>query len=159
MKADRSAAGLAGTWPHNSAFGQRRDNLTGASFTNETRHQVFVTGGLFRRVDYGLQYGVVVDYMNDDWYFQGNLVQLRGELSWRTEGCHVYGFQYHAGVRDDSLTTFVRDGAGGTFNSTVNFEPTDQYRFFYRRLLKQSGQWDSFGGLDRQRRWHPGIDT
>jgi hypothetical protein len=135
-------------WDMAAQLGLRatQSNLSGASFTTETRNQVFVTGGLFRRVDYGLQYGVVIDYLNDDWYFQGDLIQLRGELSWRTHGCHVWGFRYHAGLNDDTSTTFVRDGAGGTFNSLVNFEPTDQYRFFYRRLLNQSGQWNCFAG-------------
>ncbi len=135
-------------WDMAAQFGVRatQSNLSGASFTEETRNQVFVTGGLFRRVDYGLQYGVVVDYLSDDWYFHGDLVQVRSELSWRTEGCHVCGFQYFAGVSDDTSTFTIRDGAGGIFNGTVNFEPTDQYRFFYRRLLPQSGQWDAFGG-------------
>jgi len=123
-----------------------QSNISGASFTDETRNQVFVTGGLFRRVDYGLQYGLVVDYLNDDWYFQGDLVQLRGELSWRGEGCHVCGFQFMAGTNDDSSTTTVRDDNGVAFNSSVDFEATDQYRFFYRRLLQHSGQWDAFAG-------------
>lgn len=123
-----------------------QSNLTGASFTDETRNQVFVTGGLFRRVDYGLQYGAVVDYLSDDWYFQGDLIQLRGELSWRSADCHVGGFQFMAGLNDDSSITSVRDDSGAGFNATVAFEPTDQYRLFYRRLLKHSGQWEAFAG-------------
>ena len=84
--------------------------------------------------------------MNDDWYFQGDLLQIRSELSWRSDGCHVWGFQYHAGLDDNTSDTSVRDGAGGTIVGTVDFEATTQYRFFYRRLLNQSGQWDSFAG-------------
>jgi len=45
-----------------------QNNGSGAAFTADERHQVFVTGGFFRRVDYGLQMGLVVDYLNDDWY-------------------------------------------------------------------------------------------
>ncbi len=135
-------------WDMAAQFGVRatQSHLSGASFTEETRNQVFVTGGLFRRVDYGLQYGIVIDYLSDDWYFRGDLVQLRSELSWRTEGCHVCGFQYFVGLNENSSDTVVRDGAGGTINGLVNVEPTDQYRFFYRRLLNQSGQWDAFAG-------------
>jgi len=135
-------------WDMAAQFGVRatQSNLSGASFTNDGRNQVFVTGGLFRRVDYGLQYGAVVDYLSDDWYFRGDLVQLRSELSWRAEGCHVIGFQYFAGLNDDSSIATVTDPTGAVFNSTVNFEPTDQYRVFYRQLLKQSGQWDVFAG-------------
>ncbi len=123
-----------------------QSNLSGAEFTNETRHQVFVTAGLFRQVDYGLQYGLVVDYLNQDWYFQGDSVQLRGELSWRNATCHIWGFQFMAGLEDDNSTTFVDDGAGNQITSTITFEPTDQYRVFYRRLLNQSGHWNAFAG-------------
>jgi hypothetical protein len=135
-------------WDMAAQFGVRatQSNLAGASFTSQQRNQVFVTGGLFRRVDYGLQYGAVIDYLNDDWYFQGDLLQVRSELSWRADGCHVWGFQYHAGLDDQTSDTSVRDGAGGTIVGTVDFEATTQYRFFYRRLLNQSGQWDSFAG-------------
>ncbi len=135
-------------WDMAAQFGARatQSNLSGASFTDEVRNQVFVTGGLFRRVDYGLQYGVVIDYLNDDWYFHGDLLQLRSELSWRTEGCHVYGFQYFAGINDDTSTTTIGNGLGGVTTGTVDFEATDQYRIFYRRLLASSGQWDAFGG-------------
>jgi hypothetical protein len=135
-------------WDMAAQLGMRatQSDLSGASFTSENRNQVFVTGGLFRRVDYGLQYGAVIDYLNDDWYFQGDLLQIRSELSWRTAGCHAFGFQYHAGLNDDSSTTSVRNGTGGFTGGTVDFEPTDQYRLFYRRLLQHSGQWDAFAG-------------
>ncbi|MEM9644890.1 MAG: DUF6666 family protein, partial [Planctomycetota bacterium] len=89
-------------------FGVRavQANLHGAEFTNEQRNQVFVTWGLFRRVDYGLQYGTVVDYLNDDWYFQGDLIQTRSEISWKTGNCHEFGFQYTTWLHDhDSGTT------------------------------------------------------
>ena len=38
-------------------FRATHSNLSGAEFTNETRNQAFVTAGLFRRVDVGLQGG------------------------------------------------------------------------------------------------------
>ncbi len=127
-------------------FRATQSNLTGSEFSNSDRNQIFVTGGLFRRVDYGLQYGGVLDYLNDDWWFDGNLTQIRGELSWKTEGCHTFGFQYMAGLGDDSSTTSVRSAAGPIIHSTIDFEPIDQYRLFYRRLLAGSGDWSAFGG-------------
>lgn len=135
-------------WDMATQFGVRatQSNLSGSSFTDETRHQVFVTGGLFRKVDYGLQYGLVFDYLNEDWYFQGDSTQLRGEVSWRTAGCHVFGIQYMGGTGSDTSTTSIDDGAGNVITGTIGFEPTDQYRLFHRRLLNQSGFWDTFGG-------------
>ena len=51
-----------------------------------------------------------------------------------------------AGLEDDSSVTFVDDGNGNIITDAIVFEPTDQYRFFYRRLLNQSGQWNAFAG-------------
>ena len=135
-------------WDMAAQFGLRatQSNLTGAEFTDTTRHQIFLTGGLFRRVDYGLQYGVVMDYLNDDWYFHGDLIQLRGELSWKTSACHEFGIQFMSGLNDDTSATFVRNAAGATVQSTVAFEATDQIRGFYRQQIGGGGHWDAFIG-------------
>jgi hypothetical protein len=135
-----------------SQFGFRatQTGLSGTEFTPEQRNQVFVTGGLFRRVDFGLQYGVVVDYLNDDWWFQNDLVQLRGELSWN-DGCrHEFGYQFMAGVDDSTSDTSVVNAAGTRFRGTVSFEPTDQHRFFFRGTMDGGGQYFAFiGGTDQ----------
>ena len=129
-------------------FGLRatQSNLSGTEFTNDTRQQVFVTGGFFRRVDYGLQYGVVVDYLNEDWYFQADLTQLRGELSWRTRRCDEFGFQFMTDLGGEQSATLLRDVTGNRIRSTASFEATDQYRFFYRWRLRDEGSWSVFGG-------------
>ena len=131
-----------------SQFGARatQSNLWGAGFTTDRRYQVFVTGGIFRRVDYGLQYGLVLDYLNQDWYFQSNALQMRGELSWRREACDTFGFQFMAGVRSETVGTTVRDDAGNTINSSISVEPTDQFRLFYRCPTARSGQFTGFAG-------------
>ncbi|GAB5517108.1 DUF6666 family protein [Rhodopirellula baltica] len=116
-------------------------NLDGEEFTSGRMHQVFVTGGFFRRVDYGLQYGLVVDYLNQDWYYQSDLLQLRGELSWKVSACHEFGFQFMAGVTDQVVTT----NAGG-FTSSETIEPVDQYRAFYRRAMGTTGHMTAFLG-------------
>ncbi len=72
-------------------FRATHSSLSGAEFTNDTRNQVFVTGGLFRRVDVGLQGGLVVDYLSDAWYRNGDFMNLRGELSWVTCGTRDFG--------------------------------------------------------------------
>jgi hypothetical protein len=129
-------------------FGLRatQSNLSGAEFTQDTRYQIFLTYGWFRRVDYGMQYGLVLDYLNDDWYYQFDLLQLRGEMSWRTRGCHVYGFQFMAPLNSETSATLVRDETGAPLVSPITVESTDQYRLFYRQLLRGSGVWDSFAG-------------
>ncbi|WP_145172043.1 DUF6666 family protein [Rubripirellula lacrimiformis] len=127
-------------------FRATQSNLSGTEFTGDSRNQFFLTGGFFRQVDYGLQYGVVFDYLNDDWWFQGNMTQLRGELSWKTNDCHTFGFQFMSGLDGDSSDGIVRNTAGNIVRTTVNFDPTDQYRFFYRRLLPGTGDWTAFAG-------------
>ena len=131
-----------------SQFGLRatQSNLSGAGFTRERRDQVFLTGGVFRRVDYGLQCGLVLDYLNQDWYFQGDALQLRGELSWRTESCDTFGIQFMAGVRDESSGTVVHDFDGNAISSTIRMKPTDQIRFLYRRPVVRSGEFQAFAG-------------
>jgi hypothetical protein len=51
-----------------------------------------------------------------------------------------------APLSDDSSTTEVDDGTGNVISSTINFETTDQYRLFYRRLLNGNGNWQAFAG-------------
>lgn len=135
-----------------SQFGFRatQSSLSGTEFTDESRKQVFVTGGLFRRVDFGLQYGVVLDYLNDDWWFHNNLLQMRGEISWN-DGCsHEFGYQFMAGLDDSTSGTDVFNAAGTRFQSTVSFEPTDQHRFFFRGATAAGGNYYAFvGGTDQ----------
>ena len=135
-------------WDMAWQFGARatQSNMSGTTFSGETRHQVFLTSGLFRSVDYGLQYGFVVDRLYGDWYYRANLTQIRTEISWKTQGADVFGFQFMAGSGSDDDTTTVIDQAGAIFNENITFEATDQYRFFYRRMLRGLGRWELFGG-------------
>jgi hypothetical protein len=123
-----------------------QSNLSGAGFSDETRSQIFLTSGLFRRVDYGLQYGTVVDYLYEDWYFRGDLIQLRGELSWVTRQAHVFGLKYAVGVDDDSALTSVTDQSGAVIRNQVEFEAMTQYRLFYRQRLDRLGSLEGFVG-------------
>lgn len=132
-------------------FGLRatQSNLEGQSFTNQHRNQVFITGGLFRRVDYGLQFGAVLDYLNDDWYYHTDLLQLRGELSWKLSPRHNFGFHWMAGLNDDTVSTMVTDPAGDVFHGTRTVGASDQFRAFYRYGFGSTGQWTSYlGGTD-----------
>ncbi|MEO1524887.1 MAG: DUF6666 family protein, partial [Planctomycetota bacterium] len=132
-------------------FGARfiQANLSQTGFTDDVRNQAFVTSGLFRRVDYGFQFGVVVDHLYDDWYFRGNVTQLRGELSWVTMNRSTFGFLWSAGIDDDTATTSVRDDAGAITSTQLSFEAISQYNFFYRRPVANCGMFEAFiGGSD-----------
>jgi hypothetical protein len=114
-------------------------NLSGASFTADSRHQSFLTGGLFRRVDWGLQGGVVVDVLSDKWYYDDlTLTQLRGELSWVFPQCHELGFFFTASSKtNDAASTTWLDGRQRTV--IKEYEATDLMAFFYRRRFEAVG--------------------
>ena len=145
-----------------------QSNLSGAEFTDTSRTQMFVTGGLFRRVDLGLQGGLVFDYLNDSWYRQVSLAQLRGELSW-VFNCHDdLGFWFTASNRSttaDSVLrqTVVQAGVPTVQVSTVSesWRATDLYAFFYRRALGEcrDGEARIFGGFTGQSDGLLGIDA
>lgn len=105
-------------------FRATQSNLSGSDASDDTRRQAFVTAGLFRRVDVGLQGGVVVDWLSDGWHRDVDLVNLRMELSWMIDSTHELGFW----------------GTGGTKNASDlepneqigEWETTDLYAFFYR---------------------------
>lgn len=106
-------------------------NFSGAGFTTDAHNQVFVTGGLFHRVDVGFQGGVVVDYLRDDWYREADLLNLRGELSWRFRGVHDLGFWFSTSTKQSQVTSHLFAQA----DTVETWEATDLYAFFYRRQL------------------------
>jgi hypothetical protein len=122
-----------------------QSNFDGSVLTPEDRTQVFVTTGLFRRVDWGLQWGLVFDYLNDQWDYEVDLAQIRGEIGWRFEGCHEVGFRFSSGIEDDAaeITEGVPTTAGDglTFETrTAQFEVNDLYVFYYRRQFACGGE-------------------
>ncbi|MCO8125309.1 hypothetical protein NHH03_26460 [Stieleria sp. TO1_6] len=134
-------------------------NLSGSGFTDDPRSQVFLTGGFFRRVDYGFQYGLVFDYLSDDWYHQADLTQLRGELGWVLRNSHVFGLQFTAGLDSNSSDTTVVDNTGATIRNTVVSEALSQYRLFYRQQLARCGSCEGFIGGTENNDTLLGVDV
>jgi len=135
-----------------SQFGVRatQSSLSGAEFTDDARSQVFVTGGLFRRVDFGLQYGLVVDYLYDDWWYRNNLMQLRGEISWNDNCGREFGYQFMASSDSSTSRTTLIDANNVITSGTVSFEPTNQHRLFLRGNTAGGATYMAFaGGTDR----------
>lgn len=102
-------------------------NLDGSTAGTDSRNQMFLTAGLFRRVDYGLQGGLVVDYLHDDWVYKADLLQLRGELSFLLSPIHDLGFRFTSSQQTSNTQTNV----AGTVTD-VSLQSLDTYRFFYR---------------------------
>lgn len=113
-----------------SQLGMRfiQSNLDGSGASDGSRSQVFATAGLFRRIDYGVQGGVVVDYLRDQWIYTADLWQLRGELSYLFSPAHEVGFRFTDGGRTHRQS--VRLSTGTTLN--IALQALDTYRIFGR---------------------------
>ena len=87
------------------------------------RSQQFVTAGLFRRVNTGVQFGVVWDYMNDDSLLspgEGSLQQIRTEISLKSPQGREIGFMSAVGTETTPLDALTaRTGGSVRHCSTV----------------------------------------
>ena len=142
-----------------------QSNFDGNYLTTESRDQTFVTGGLFRRVDWGFQGGLVVDFFHDRWDYTADLLQLRGELSW-VFGCECQdelGFWFTSGMNDQDVSDLRVPTASSTAGIDVRitdatFEVNDIYAFFYRRQFCSGGQGRVFGGVTSNSQGLVGAD-
>ncbi len=117
---------------------------TGFAF-DDYRNQTFITGGLFHRpaCGQGMQYGLVFDWLHDEFYDNFDVAQLRGEISWLFDCRDEVGFWFATGVIDDQVKHQIF--------APADFEIIDQYAFFYRRRFCQGGDgriWGGFNGND-----------
>lgn len=102
------------------AVQSRLSGTTGpAANPMDDRSQQFFTGGLFRRVPVGLQYGVVFDLMRDNYQTSEDFHQVRYEISMKSPRGREIGFW------------------GATHTNTarvagINYQAVDQYAGFYR---------------------------
>jgi hypothetical protein len=128
-------------------------NFNGAAFTADSRDQFFVTAGLFRRSYCGWQWGVAWDYLRDDWYYDIDLAQLRGELSWAWLDGSSCGFTFATSVDDDTQTSRLLDDNGNVVTEIESWETRDLYAFFYSVNLNRyrCGQWRLFAGFTGSR--------
>jgi hypothetical protein len=105
------------------------------------RSQYFITTGFFRRqmCEYGWQWGLVYDFLSDEFVDDFDVSQIRGELSYRFRG-HELGFWFASNASDDL------PGVDSTTDVT-GFETVDQYNIFYRRRLRSGGEGRLWGGV------------
>jgi len=105
-------------------------SLNGSGLTDKERNQFFATLGLFRRVDYGVQGGLVVDYLRDQWLYESNLVQLRGELSFLFSPIHEIGFRFTDSLRESTDTALLPASATSV---AVRMSALETFRIYGRR--------------------------
>ena len=74
--------------------------------TSDNRDQLFVTAGIYRRVDYGLQAGIVVDFLREEWFGSSSTAQIRGDLSW-VYGASAIGFRFASAQENDFTTCLL----------------------------------------------------
>jgi len=137
-------------------FGVRtvNTNFGGAEFTDDDRNQFFITAGFFRRVDQGLQLGVVADIIREEWFSEADLVQIRGEIGYVWQSGTSFGFRFANNAQDDVTT--------GEFNG-VEFTDSivrtvDWYRFFIRHEAARGGYGEIFAGWSESDQGIIGLD-
>ena len=132
-------------------FGARwtQSNFDGSLVTPQDRTQIFATAGLFRRVDWGLQCGLVFDYLHDEWDYEVDLGQLRGEAGWKYCGCNEVGFRFSIGTNDANAnlnSLSAEDDEIVLDQQSANFDVNDLFAFYYRRQFACGGEGRLFGG-------------
>ena len=133
-----------------------QSSFSGTDFTDLDRKQSFVTAGLFRRADWGWQGGVVMDYMHDDWVYDLDVIQVRGELSWKYPDGHELGFWFTGSSRDSTSTALI--GKTNPVEQVETWELTNLYAFYYRTQLEAGGESRLFGGFTGDRDGLIGAD-
>ena len=130
-------------------------NFNGNEFTDEDRRQLFITTGLYRRVDYGLQFGVVADILHEEWFTESDLVQIRSDIGWVYPAGHTLGFRYATGVQDDTTNGSFNGNEFSDFFQTTD----DNYRFYYRRNAPGGGYGEAFVGWAEASQTVFGVDV
>lgn len=142
-------------------FRLTQNNFAGTAFTTDTRNQAFVTGGIFRRVDYGAQIGAAFDYLDEDWFFGGSFAQIRFHAGWVNQRGNEFGFKYAANMHEElGLAAIVNPLLPAGALPINQITPNDTYRFFYKHNMEiiQNGTVEVFGGFTSQSQGLFGTD-
>jgi hypothetical protein len=112
-----------------------------ALLQKNTRQQSFITTGFFTRAfeGRGLQGGAVYDYLNDNWFDNVDVSQVRAELSY-VWGYHEFGFWGAANLGEQS-SLFGPITKSGGLASTL-----DLYCGFYRLQFGDANELKVWGG-------------
>lgn len=119
------------------------DGDSAIGYRDETRNQYFLTAGIFRRFRYptGMQWGVVYDFLRDDYYAKVDMAQVRGEISYRGPRGNEIGFMFSTNVKDDEANFAIN---GVSF--TEIWQTEDMYAAFWRREFHGGHEARVWGG-------------
>ena len=95
------------------------------------RFQSFTTVGAFQRTPGGWKWGVVYDFLNQNYYQGINLGQWRGSFSLPIGECNEFGVWFTVSEHDDSATFL---------GSVVQLKPIGQANAFWRRIWETGGE-------------------
>ncbi len=125
-------------------FGVRsvQSQFGGGELSPDSRDQTFITAGVYRRVDSGLQAGVVADILTEEFFVDSDVTQIRAEVSWAYPSGAAVGFRWASNQQDEvSSGTF----AGNAFDDFTTSSITN-YRFFLRKVQNSGGWEELYGG-------------
>jgi hypothetical protein len=105
--------------------------------SDDNRNQVFATAGVFVRApnNHGWQLGVAFDWLQDDYYVDVSLDQIRAELSYLT----FCGSELGVWIASSSTTD-------DDPNNGMMYEVTDMYALFFRHCVPSGGEGRIWGG-------------
>ncbi|MDH3718686.1 MAG: hypothetical protein OES79_11255 [Planctomycetota bacterium] len=116
------------------------------SYRSDSREQVFLTTGLFRRADgcCPWQWGVVFDWMHDEYWVEADFSQVRLEISRHTRCGNEWGFLAAFGTGEENFDDQrIRELEDFDFGA----KPTDYYGVFWRRATAACGEWRLLAGV------------
>lgn len=130
---------VGGRFTQSNLSGDSNGGVGVQGLGNSGRDQAFITAGVFHRAfcDAGLQWGVVVDILDDDYYENFSVTQLRTELSYLFCCGHEFGFWGAFNTKSD---TEQIQFANNQLPFHAEIESTDIYTLFYRYNTCLGGQ-------------------
>ena len=139
------------------------ERVLGALWSDD-RTQHFITAGIFHRpVNAPIQWGVVFDWLRDEYYIEQSLSQIRAEVSVLGPYQNEIGFRGATSTDDDTTNLDVQFPIGVnqflTIQETHTWEPTDQYSFFFRRRFASGIEGRIWGGFTGRSDGLFGADT
>ncbi len=121
------------------------DLAPNATVFGDHRTQYFITSGVFYRPtrECGWQGGVVWDWMDESFYDDLTVSQIRANLSYVIDWSE-FGFECTVATHEDNVPAPQNTIAAF---SSVDYSPTDLYTFYYGRRLCNGGQVKAFAGV------------